>query len=184
MMPQIPEDYWKAIVECDPSFNDTFIYAVKTTKIFCKPSCRSREPKRENVLVFNNAYMAMDAGYRPCKRCKPDGANLPAEEWIGQITSWIDGHYHEHLTLEGLADLFHGSPFHLQRMFKKAKGMTPAEYIQDLRLEKAAGMLLESGSTVTDISEAVGYSSTPYFTTLFKKKFGSTPAAYRKRKVD
>jgi len=180
-MLQIPDEYWNAIVECDPSFNDSFIYAVKTTGIYCKPSCKSRAPKRENVQIFKNAYMAKEESFRPCKRCKPDGAILPAEEWVRQIKDWIDENYHEHLTLEGLAELFHGSPFHLQRLFKRVQGMSPNEYIQKARMEKAVQLLEEDKRKVKDISEAVGFQSAPYFITLFKKRYGCTPAAYRKK---
>lgn len=180
-MPIIPEEYWRAIVECDPSYNDSFIYAVKTTGIYCKPSCKSRVPKRENVKTFKNAYMAIEQGYRPCKRCKPDGAILPEEEWISQITIWIDQNFNQHITLERLAELFHGSPFHLQRQFKRVQGISPNEYIQKVRLEKAAGLLMNDRGKIEDISGTVGFQSTPYFITLFKKKFGCTPAAYRKK---
>lgn len=180
-MPHIPDEYWNAIVQCDPLYNDSFIYAVKTTGIYCKPSCKSRAPRRENVHIFKNAYMAKEEGFRPCKRCKPDGAILPAEEWVGQIRDWIDENYHEYITLEGLAVLFNGSPFHLQRQFKQLQGMSPNEYIQKVRLEKAVKLLEEDKRKVKDISEAVGFLNTPYFITLFKKRYGCTPAAYRKK---
>lgn len=180
-MPYVSEEYWKAIVECDPAYDDTFIYAVKTTGIYCRPSCKSRLPKRENVHIFKNAYMAMEGNFRPCKRCRPDGQILPAEEWIDQITEWIDDHYHQHMTLDELAALFHGSPFHLQRLFKQVKGSSPAEYIQKLRLEKAVGLLETGDRKVAGIAAEVGFQSTPYFITLFKKKTGCTPAAYRKK---
>lgn len=180
-MPHIPDEYWNAIVECDPSFNDSFIYAVKTTGIYCKPFCKSRAPKRENVRIFKNAHMAKDEGFRPCKRCRPEGAILPAEEWVGQIRGWLDENYRENIMLEGLAELFHGSPFHLQRQFKKVLGMSPNEYIQKVRLEKAVQLLEEHKRKVKDISEAVGFQNAPYFITLFKKRYGCTPAAYRKK---
>ncbi|MFB7640800.1 bifunctional transcriptional activator/DNA repair enzyme AdaA [Peribacillus butanolivorans] len=176
----IPNDYWKAIVECDAAYDDHFLYGVKTTGIFCRPSCKSRVPNKENVQIFRNANMALEENFRPCKRCKPEGLNLPTEEWIEQITEWIEQHYSEPLTLNTLADISHGSPYHLQRLFKRVKGLSPTEYIQQLRLEKAIRMLESSEQPVTEIGLAVGFSSIPYFITLFKKKTGDTPSGYRK----
>ncbi|PEJ34306.1 AraC family transcriptional regulator [Peribacillus butanolivorans] len=176
----IPNDYWKAIVECDAAYDDHFLYGVKTTGIFCRPSCKSRVPNKENVQIFKNANMALEENFRPCKRCKPEGLNLPTDEWIEQITEWIEHHYSEPLTLNTLADISHGSPYHLQRLFKRMKGLSPTEYIQQLRLEKAIRMLESSEQPVTEIGLAVGFSSTPYFITLFKKKKGYTPSGYRK----
>ncbi|MFD6440955.1 bifunctional transcriptional activator/DNA repair enzyme AdaA [Peribacillus sp. NPDC060186] len=176
----IPNDYWKAIIDCDAAYDDHFLYGVKTTGIFCRPSCKSRVPNKENVKIFKNAYMALEENFRPCKRCKPEGLNLPTEEWIEQITEWINQHYSEPLTLNKLADISHGSPYHLQRLFKRVKGLSPTEYIQQLRLEKAIRMLESSEQPVTEIGLAAGFSSTPYFITLFKKKMGNTPSGYRK----
>ncbi|MFD4929531.1 bifunctional transcriptional activator/DNA repair enzyme AdaA [Peribacillus butanolivorans] len=176
----IPNDYWKAIVECDAAYDDHFLYGVKTTGIFCRPSCKSRVPNKENVQIFKNANMALEENFRPCKRCKPEGLNLPTDEWIEQITEWIEQHYSEPLTLNTLADISHGSPYHLQRLFKRVKGLSPTEYIQQLRLEKAIRMLESSEQPVTEIGLAVGFSSIPYFITLFKRKKGYTPSGYRK----
>ncbi|WP_445661462.1 bifunctional transcriptional activator/DNA repair enzyme AdaA [Bacillus sp. FSL K6-3431] len=176
----IPAEYWKAIIECDPAYDDTFFYAVQTTGIFCRPSCKSREPNRDNVRIFQNAYMALEGKFRPCKRCKPDNLTLPADEWIKQITEWIDHYYSERLTLDVLADIFHGSPYHLQRLFKQVKGISPNEYTQQVRLTKAIEKLETTKQSVADIGMVIGFSSTPYFITLFKNKLGVTPAGYRK----
>lgn len=175
----IPNDYWKAIVDCDEAYDDHFLYGVMTTGIFCRPSCKSRVPNKENVKIFKNARMALEADFRPCKRCKPEGLNLPMEDWIEQIAEWLDQHFRESLTLNRIADIAHGSPYHLQRSFKRVKGMTPSEYVQRLRIEKACSLLESSELTVADIGLAVGFSSTPYFMTLFKMKMGITPMGYR-----
>jgi AraC family transcriptional regulator, regulatory protein of adaptative response / methylphosphotriester-DNA alkyltransferase methyltransferase len=176
----IPDDYWKAIIECDSSYDETIIYAVKTTGIYCRPSCRSRVPNRGNVRIFKNSYIAMKEGYRPCKRCKPDGASLPAEEWVRQIAAWIESNYSAAITLNEIAELFHGSPFHLQRVFKRVQGISPTEFLQKIRMEKAIVLLQTSEKAVSEIAAEIGFQSTPYFITLFKKKFGCTPAAYRR----
>lgn len=176
----IPAVYWKAIVENDASFDDRFFYGVRTTKIFCRPSCSSRVPNKENVRIFKNAFVALDQNFRPCKRCKPDGLNLPAEEWIGQITEWIGEHFTERVTLERLADVSHGSPYYLQRLFKRLKGCSPLQYIQQLRLEKASFLLEATDYSIAEIGRLSGFPDAPYFITVFKKKNGLTPASYRK----
>ncbi|KAF0822794.1 bifunctional transcriptional activator/DNA repair enzyme AdaA [Cytobacillus firmus] len=178
---QIPEEYWTAIKDCDKSYDDLFLYGVKTTGIFCRPSCRSRVPHIGNVAIFKNADQAMAENFRPCKRCRPEGLSLPAEEWVKQITGWIDQHYSSPITLQQLGDLFHGSPYHLQRVFKRVTGKSPTEYIQDIRLEKAIYLLEAGDQSVADVGASAGFPSTPYFISLFKKKLGTTPAAYRNK---
>lgn len=176
----IPVAYWKAITENDIGFDDQFFYGVQTTGIFCRPSCKSRLPNKENVRIFKNAFIALEQGYRPCKRCKPDGLKLPAEEWSQQIKEWLDNHYTEDVTLHILADIFHSSPYHLQRSFKRSTGLSPLFYLQQKRLEKAAQELLTTTRSVTDIGKTVGFANPSYFITLFKKKTGQTPAQFRK----
>lgn len=178
--PLIPDNLWQAIVDNDPSFDDQFFYGVQTTGIFCRPSCKSRLPKRGNVRIFNNAYAALAENFRPCKRCRPNGLNLPAEEWIGQVAEWIDAHFTEAVALETLAETFHGSPYHLQRLFTKFKGQSPLAYAQHKRLEKALQLLQDSPLPIAAIARAAGFGSTAYFITFFKKSIGLTPARYRK----
>src|SRR4051794_21552162 len=103
---------WQAIINNDASYNNQFFYAVKTTGIFCKPSCKSRVPKKENVRIFQKKDQALDANFRPCKRCRPTNERLPDSEWVALITEYIDKNFTEKLTLETLADISHGSPYH------------------------------------------------------------------------
>lgn len=170
---------WQAIIDNDASYNNQFFYAVKTTGIFCKPSCKSRIPKKENVRIFLNAEQALRANFRPCKRCKPTNERLPDSEWVALITEYIDKYFIEKLTLEKLANIAHGSPYHLHRTFKKIKGITPVEYIQQVRVNAAKEYLIHTNKAIADLAICVGMPNASYFITLFKKKTGHTPAQFR-----
>ncbi|MBB6632976.1 Ada metal-binding domain-containing protein [Cohnella thailandensis] len=180
----LTEERWQAILRNDAAFDHRFYYAVRTTGIFCRPSCKSKPPKKENVRIFANAAQAMREEFRPCKRCKPNGERLPDEEWADQIARYIDKHYAETITLEMLADLCHGSPYHLQRTFKRVKGISPVEYLQKKRMAEAKKSLLETDKALSAIASSVGFSSASYFTTLFKRMTGRTPARYRQWNAD
>ncbi|MFS1517251.1 bifunctional transcriptional activator/DNA repair enzyme AdaA [Bacillus sp. SCS-151] len=177
----VSDEQWEAIANNDVSYDGQFFYAVKTTGIFCRPSCKSRLPNRENIGFFEDANQALAAHFRPCKRCKPTGKRLPDDEWIAVITEYVDSHYNEKLTLEVLALMSHVSPYHLHRTFKKIKGMTPVDYIQHIRMEKAKMLLTTIDAPIAEVGKSVGLSNTPYFITLFKKKIGQTPEAYRRQ---
>jgi AraC family transcriptional regulator of adaptative response / methylphosphotriester-DNA alkyltransferase methyltransferase len=176
---QMTEEQWQAILQNNVAYNDIFFYAVKTTGIFCRPSCKSKAPNRENACVFQNAEQALAAGFRPCKRCKPTGERLPDKEWVAVMTEYIDHNYMAPLTLETLAEVCHGSPYHLHRTFKKVTGITPVDYIQQKRIAKASEYLLTTEQAVAEIALRVGLPNTSYFITLYKKKTGYTPTQFR-----
>ncbi|MDQ1234619.1 AraC family transcriptional regulator of adaptative response / methylphosphotriester-DNA alkyltransferase methyltransferase [Paenibacillus sp. SORGH_AS306] len=179
--PHITTEQWQAIVNNDSSYDGQFWYAVRTTGIFCRPSCKSKAPRPQNVTIFADPDQALHAQYRPCKRCKPTGERLPDQEWIAVITQYIDQHYTEPLTLHGLAEIGHGSPYHLHRTFKKVMNITPVEYIQRCRIDQACQELITTNHSMTAIGLNIGIPNTSYFVTLFKKKIGITPAQYRKQ---
>ena len=170
----LTNEYWQAIIHNDSSYDSKFFYAVKSTGIFCRPSCKSRIPNRNTIRIFHHAEQALSENFRPCKRCKPNGITLPNEEWVEQIKDYIEKHYDESLTLDMLAEMCHGSPFHLQRTFKRIIGLTPIEYIQQFRVLKATEYLLHTNQSIKEISTAVGIENPEYFATLFKKKTGFT----------
>ncbi|EUJ45788.1 bifunctional transcriptional activator/DNA repair enzyme AdaA [Paenilisteria rocourtiae] len=173
-------EQWRAICENDTAYDGQFFYAVSSTRIFCRPSCKSRTPKFENVSVFLCAEDAIDAGFRPCKRCKSGGMRLPDVEWVAQIEAYIMEHYQEHLTLDRIADGCHGSAYHLHRVFKGQTGMTPLDFVHVVRIREACVLLKETEVRVMDIGIAIGMPNAAQFTTLFKRIVGMTPSVYRK----
>jgi AraC family transcriptional regulator of adaptative response / methylphosphotriester-DNA alkyltransferase methyltransferase len=173
------DEIWQAIVDNDDTFNGMFYYAVTTTGIFCRPSCKSRNPAKSNVRIFKDAQQALANRFRPCKRCKPEGKRLPDEEWVGQTVELIESRYAEPLTLSLLADRIHGSPFHLQRTFKRVIGVTPSAYIQQTRIAKAQQYLSQTVKSMTVIASEVGIPNAAHFATLFHKRTGLTPTEYR-----
>lgn len=98
-----------------------------------------------------------------------------------QIRDYIDRHYAEPISLRAIAENCHGSPYHLQRMFKRWSGMTPLEYIQSVRVRKAGEALVRTNLSILEIARSVGIPNPSYFTTLFKQSRGLTPGEYRQR---
>ena len=134
---------WQAIIDNDASYNNQFFYAVKTTGSSVNHHANPAFLKKKMYVFFQTQNKLSDANFRPCKRCKPTNEKLPDSEWVALITEYIDKNFTEKLTLETLADIAHGSPYHLHRTFKKMKGITPVEYIQQVRLNAAKKYLIQ-----------------------------------------
>lgn len=174
----LTEKRWHSIITNDKNADNIFYYGVKTTKIFCKPSCHSKNPSRENVYIFKTSQQALQYGYRPCKRCQPTGS-VSNNEWVNEIKSFITKNYQKKLTLNIIAEECHSSPFHLQRIFKKECGRSPLQYLTTIRLLNAKKLLEETNLSVKSIAIRDGFSSDTYFITVFKNKFSITPDKYR-----
>ncbi len=177
-----PEKLWHAVISCRPEYDGIFYYGVKTTGIFCRPSCKSKPPKRENVDFFSSAQEAMAKGYRPCKRCRSDLLEAvydPHEKTVREIRELLEKEYHNRWTLESLARRMGMSPFHLQRMFKKYTDVSPKQYLNQIRVEEAKRLLAGSNQTITEICFAAGFPGlTPFYQT-FRQITGLSPRAYR-----
>ncbi|AUM21742.1 bifunctional DNA-binding transcriptional regulator/O6-methylguanine-DNA methyltransferase Ada [Escherichia coli] len=134
---------WQSVLARDPNADGEFVFAVRTTGIFCRPSCRARHALRENVSFYANASEALAAGFRPCKRCQPEKANAQQHR-LDKITHACRLLEQETpVTLEALADQVAMSPFHLHRLFKATTGMTPKAWQQAWRarrLRESLGM--------------------------------------------
>jgi AraC family transcriptional regulator of adaptative response/methylated-DNA-[protein]-cysteine methyltransferase len=173
---------WKSVLHRDASADDRFLYAVTTTGIYCRPSCPSRRPKRDNVAFFSSAAAAEDAGFRACQRCRPNRAKAPHRA-VERAREYIDTHIadlgEERITLELLGEQSGLSPYHLQRKFKEIVGLTPAQYIRARKSERLKGEL-KRGETVSRATFGAGYGSSSRVYGDSDKRLGMTPATYRR----
>ncbi|WP_200759599.1 bifunctional transcriptional activator/DNA repair enzyme AdaA [Effusibacillus dendaii] len=172
---------WQAIVDCDSQYDGQFFYAVVSTRIFCRPSCRSKTPKRNNVILFFTPSEAVAAGFRPCKRCQPhDTSPFCSDiEIVNRTLQLIDTNYSEPLSLREMASRVHISPYHLHRTFRRITGDTPSDRLTRKRIEAAIQLLVSSRIPIKQIAEQAGYRNTAYFSSVFRKITGVSPTAYR-----
>ena len=167
---------WAAFMRRDRGWDGRVIGAVKTTGIYCKPSCPARRPKRDHVDFFSSAEEARAAGYRPCLRCKPDEVGRDREA-VAKAVKIIE-QAEEPPSLSDLADAVGYAPHHFQRLFKRDLGVSPAEYARGLRQQRAQSALKQNGR-VTDAVYDAGYSSPSGFYSDAKERLGMTPSAWR-----
>lgn len=172
-------DRWDAVTQRDAHADGAFYYAVATTGVFCRPSCASRLPRRENVAFFDTAEEARAAGFRPCKRCRPDG--LPRDlAIVERACAALDADPAARLTLAQLSEAVHVSPFHLQRLFKRIVGVSPREY-QAARRGAALRDALQRGEAVTRAALDAGFNSPSRLYDSVAGELGMAPSAYRKQ---
>jgi len=167
---------WAAFERRDRSWDGRVIGAVKTTGIYCKPSCPARRPKREHVEFFASADEARAAGYRSCLRCKPDEVGRDREA-VAKALKVIEA-AEEPVTLDDLATSVGYAPHHFQRIFKRDLGVSPAEYARALRNRRTETALKANGR-VTDAVYDAGYSGPSSFYSDAKERLGMTPSAWR-----
>ncbi|MFD2116884.1 bifunctional transcriptional activator/DNA repair enzyme AdaA [Paenibacillus yanchengensis] len=177
------ESIYAVVVEKKTTFDGIYYTGVKTTKIVCRPSCRAKTPKRENIVFYTSVSEAIEAGFRPCKRCKPEVLTKhgPDALLVEQTQKYIEQHTGRQLTLREIAAHMMISPFHLQRIFKRVTGITPAAYAESLRLQQAQQLLQNQQLPIQQVAAAVGLQSSAYFSNWFKAKTGLSPLTYRKR---
>src|SRR5438552_8158130 len=140
---------WKAVVGRDEAKDGLFVFAVRSTGIYCKPSCPARHPNLEQVIFFSQPDEAERSGFRACKRCQPQEARSSAKaQLVQKICRYIEATLDEKLTLEILSHQAGLSPFHFQRTFKGILGISPRQYVEARRLVKVKRSL-SNGVTVT-----------------------------------
>ncbi|MGC2787264.1 MAG: bifunctional DNA-binding transcriptional regulator/O6-methylguanine-DNA methyltransferase Ada [Roseiarcus sp.] len=178
--PAHDEERWQAVKRRDPAFDGKFFFAVRTTGVFCRPSCASRPAKRENVSFFSTATEAEKAGYRACKRCRPDklGAPDPQIEAVKRACAEIE----QAEEAPKLAELAAGaglSPYHFHRVFKAITGVTPKAYAAETRARRASDKL-RTAETVTEAIYDAGFNSSSRFYESTAARLGMTPSAVKR----
>jgi AraC family transcriptional regulator of adaptative response/methylated-DNA-[protein]-cysteine methyltransferase len=171
---------WQALRSRDRAADGTFVYAVKTTGVFCRPSCPARPAKPANVRFFATGAEAEAEGYRACLRCRPLAAQGrdPMSGRVEALAAFIRAHADEPLPLARLSAKAGLSPFHLQRSFKAVLGVSPREYHAAERL-KAFKAALREGDSVLGATFEAGYGSTSRVYEQVGGSLGMTPSAYR-----
>src|SRR5258708_18711068 len=172
-------ELWNAVLARDASRDGSFVFAVRSTGIYCRPSCPARRPGREQVSFFQLPEADEQAGFRACRRCHPRRAETgdPQIELVRRICHAIDEHDEEPLTLKTLSTETGVSANHLQRTFKSVMGITPRQYAESRRLHQFKSKVKE-GSSVTEAMYDAGYGSSRGLYEKSSAQLGMTPATY------
>lgn len=173
------DERWQALVDRDPAADGKFLYSVQTTGVYCRPTCPSRLALRENVRFHANCQDAKEAGFRPCKRCNPDGASLTARHAAAVAQACrIVARSDELPSLNDLANLVGMSPYHFHRVFKAHTGLTPKAYANAHRSQRVRTELTQR-ATITEAIYEAGYQSNSRFYESSNDLLGMTPQAFR-----
>jgi len=178
------EARWQALRRRDPAADGAFLYSVRTTGVYCRPSCPSRPAKRENVAFHDTRLEAERAGFRPCKRCRPDQASLAERHAaaIERACRLIEA-AEEEPDLATLAESVGMSRYHFHRVFKATTGVTPKDYAHAMRGARVREQLEGSASVTRAIYDA-GFNSSGRFYARADQMLGMTPSTYRKGAPD
>lgn len=179
LTPPTDDPRWQAIIARDASADGSFVYAVKTTGVYCRPSCASRRAKRENVQFFASSAAAYSAGFRACKRCKPDqpSATQARASLIAQACRLIENS-EQAPSLTELAQQAGLSAYHFHRIFKQTTGLTPRQYAHARREARLRGEL-PTAARITDAIFDAGFGSNSRFYETASRSLGMKPREYR-----
>ena len=180
LIPSVADDpRWGRVAARDKTADGQFWYSVSTTGVYCRPSCPSRTANPENVQLHDSLASAKATGFRPCKRCKPDGASLEAENaaLIAKACRIIENS-EEEPPLEKLAQAIGRSPSYFHRVFKATTGLTPKDYAAAHRANRVREGLVH-GNTVTEAIYGAGFNSSGRFYEKSTDMLGMTPSQYR-----
>jgi AraC family transcriptional regulator, regulatory protein of adaptative response / methylated-DNA-[protein]-cysteine methyltransferase len=176
-----PDTAWQIVAQRNSSVDGQLFYGVRTTQIFCRPSCPSRRPSRQNVEFFSDLVSAFAAGYRPCKRCNPAGLHAEA-----QLVETLCGHLNRHLErpvkLAELARIAGLSTFAVQRTFRRVLGVSPNQYQSHKRAAAFRASLADPSQRITDAVYNAGFSGPAR--AYGKDHLGMRPQDYRNRGRD
>ena len=170
--------FWRATLARDPRADGSFVLAVRSTHIYCRPSCPARRPLRRNVLFFPTREEARKNGFRPCLRCKPDEA-YGAVVLVERAARLLAQAGEDGLRLTAIAEKLNTKPATLRRAFRQVTKLTPRDLAEALRLDRFKKML-RAGVPITDALYETGYGSSSRVYERSNAQLGMTPATYRK----
>ena len=173
---------WQQVLARDARADGQFFYAVKTTKVFCKPSCPSRRPERKNVSFYPNVEQARAAGYRACLRCEPESVakkDDPQMAAIDAVTSYLTEHAAERTRLKDVAKATGVAPLTILRGFKRVLGVSPREFAKAERVRKFKDKVREPKARITDAIYEAGYGSSSRLYEGADAALGMTPSAMK-----
>lgn len=172
---------WQAVLARDASYDGRLFFGVRSTGIYCRPTCPARRPRREQVVFFQIPEAAESAGFRSCLRCKPRERvkTDPQVEMVRRACAYIETHLESSPTLEDLSVAIGISPYHLQRVFKRVAGISPRQYAEAFRLSRFKSGV-KHGRSVTEAMYGAGYGSSSRLYEHAPSRLGMTPAAYRR----
>jgi len=177
--PQAAAQFWQATVQRDPRADGKFFFAVRSTHIYCRPTCPARRPLRQNAVFFRTTQEAEKNGYRPCRRCRPQ-EQLEAISLVKQAAKSLGNVSEEDsVRLGPIAAQLHVSTAKLRRVFHRVTGLSPRQFAHAARLEKFKKMLRE-GAGISEALYACGYGSPSRIYEKTNAQLGMTPASYRK----
>jgi AraC family transcriptional regulator of adaptative response/methylated-DNA-[protein]-cysteine methyltransferase len=180
-----PGKQWQQVLQRDAHADGQFVYAVKSTKIYCKPSCASRRPTRKQVSFFPTPALAEAAGYRACKRCEPEQAGTKADpqaKAIAAVTEYLKEHAEERTRLADVAKATGVGKLTILRGFKRVLGVSPGQYAKEARLERFKNKVREPKKGKAPITDAIyeaGYGSSSRLYEKSSAAFGMTPRVMR-----
>ncbi len=173
----VSEARWLAVLAREAAADGSFLYAVTTTGVYCRPSCPSRRPRRDHARFFDDAASAQRAGFRPCRRCRPQEVDTETRV-VARVRSLLEA-AGPPPSLRQLGESVGLSPYHLQRVFKRATGASPKQYAMAVRADRLKDELRQ-GPSVTTAILAAGYSSTATAYADAAGRLGMSPGAYRR----
>jgi AraC family transcriptional regulator of adaptative response/methylated-DNA-[protein]-cysteine methyltransferase len=176
--PRTANDFWQATLQRDLRADGRFVFAVRSTHIYCRPSCPARRPLRQNAVFFRTTQEAERNGYRPCRRCRPQ-EQAEATALVKRASDLLANSTDETFRLGELAQQLKTSPAKLRRAFQRTTGLSPREFAQAFRLARFKKFLRE-GSSIADALYSCGYGSPSRIYEKAGAQLGMTPASYKK----
>jgi AraC family transcriptional regulator, regulatory protein of adaptative response / methylated-DNA-[protein]-cysteine methyltransferase len=170
--------YWNATLQRDRRADGSFVFAVRSTHIYCRPSCPARRPLRQNALFFRTPREAENLGYRPCRRCKPNELQ-DAVALVAKAAARLANSEEETIRLESIASEINSSPEKLRRAFRSTTGLSTREFAEAARMSRFKKLLRE-GHSITEALYTCGFGSPSRIYEKTNSQLGMTPALYKK----